>query len=273
MVEVSFRDIQRGLRDLGLGPDSRVIAHVSLDALGPVRGGAETVAGALTAHCQLVMAPAFTPQCQVWPLVGPPNNGASYLGHEEANANAEIFRPDPPTSSTSTAPDLAAALQRVPGARRSMHPLYSFVAVGADASVVLSAQTLAQPLGPIAHLAEAGRGAEVLLVGLDHTANTAIHYAEARAGRKQFVRWALTARGAVECLACPGCPDGFNALLPHVSTYTRVSHIGAARAECIPLDVIVRMVTRLIRSDPAALLCGRAGCRRCADVRALLSVS
>src|SRR3989442_616899 len=35
MPEVTFRDLQKGLRDLGLGPSSRVVVHASLPALGP----------------------------------------------------------------------------------------------------------------------------------------------------------------------------------------------------------------------------------------------
>jgi aminoglycoside 3-N-acetyltransferase len=266
VAEANFRDIQKALRELGLEPDSRVVAHVSLAAIGPVRGGAEMLAGALSSLCQLVLMPAFTPQCQVWPLLGPPGNGAAYAGHEAENAQAEIFRPE--LASPLATGAVAEALRRLPGARRSMHPLYSFVAVGQGAEVALSAQNLAEPLGPIAHLAESDRGADVLLIGLDHTANTAIHYAEARAGRKQFVRWALAPRGAIECLACPGCPDGFNTLLPHISTHTRISQVGMARVERIPLGALVRVVVGLIGRDPSALLCREPGCLRCSDVRA-----
>jgi aminoglycoside 3-N-acetyltransferase len=194
-------------------------------------------------------------------LVGPDNNGARYAGHDADNAAAEFFRPGTPTTG------LGETLRHVAGAQRSSHPLYSFVAVGAEAAATLAAQSLAAPLGPVAHLAEAGRDGVVLLLGVDQTANVALHYAEARAGRKQFVRWALTPGGIVECLACPGCPDGFNAILAHGRALRRVAQIGLARVEALPLGELVSVAVDLIRRDPAALLCARPGCERCESVR------
>jgi aminoglycoside 3-N-acetyltransferase len=267
--ELSFRELQKSLRELGLGRESRVLAFASLPALGPVRGGAEAVAGALAALCRLVVVPAFTPQCQVWPLVGPANNGDDYAGHEADNARAEFFQPD--LAAHASVGAVAEALRHVPGARRSGHPLYSFTAVGEGAELTLRAQSLAEPLGPIAHLAEDGQGAEVLLLGVDATANAALHYAEARAGRKQFVRWALTPEGVVECPACPGCPDGFRAVIPYVRPLARIGHVGGARAERIPLAGLVHAAVDLMRREPTALLCGRADCKRCGAARTVLA--
>jgi hypothetical protein len=97
-----------------------------------------------------------------------------------------------------------------------------------------------------------------------------LHYAEARAGRKQFIRWALTRHGAVECPACPGCPDGFNAITPHVRGLAQVAQMGTARAERLPLGALVETARALIRREPEALLCGRQGCKRCGAARAVL---
>jgi aminoglycoside 3-N-acetyltransferase len=266
---VSFRDLQKGLRELGLGPDSRVLVQARLPALGPVRGGAESVVGALTALGALVIMPAFTPQCRVWPRVGPPHNAATYAGHDEDNAAAEIYRPTLPVDSSQG--PAAEALRRVPGAFRSLHPLYSFVAVGPGAERAMAAQSLAEPLGPIAHLADTSPRADVLLLGTDQTANLAIHEAERRAGRKQFVRWALTPKGAVECPGCPGCPEGFNALVPHLKAISQVVQIGSARVERLPIAELLRKAELLIRGDPAALLCARPGCERCGAVRTIVA--
>jgi aminoglycoside 3-N-acetyltransferase len=267
--EATFRDIQKGLRELGLGTGSRVIVHASLPAVGPVRGGAESVVGALMALGGLVIMPAFTPQCRVWPRVGPAHNGASYSGHDEENGAAEIFRSGLPIDPALGL--VAEALRHVSGAVRSMHPLYSFVAGGAGAERAMAAQSLAEPLGPIAHLAETNPSADVLLLGADQTANVAIHEAERRAGRKQFIRWALTRQGAVECAGCPGCVDGFNALIPHLRAFSQVTQIGSARVERLPLRELLRTVEALIRRDPTALLCARPGCERCGAVRTVLA--
>ena len=269
MPDVTFRDIQKGLRELGLGPASRVIVHASLPAVGPIRGGAESVVGALSALGGLVLMPAFTPQCRVWPRVGPADNAATYAGRDDENAAADIFRPSLPAD-PSQGPT-AEALRHVSGAVRSLHPLYSFVAVGAGAERAMAAQTLAEPLGPIAHLADTHPGADVLLLGADQTANVSIHEGERRAGRKQFIRWALTPKGAVEAAGCPGCPDGFNALIPHLRPFSRVTQIGNARVERLPLKELLATVEALIRRDPTALLCNRPGCERCGAVRTVLT--
>jgi len=267
--EVTFRDIQKGLRELGLGPGIRVIVHASLPALGPVRGGAESVVGALAALGSLIIMPVFTPQCRVWPRVGPAHNAAAYSGHDDENAVADIFKPGLPADANQG--PVAEALRHVPGAVRSMHPLYSFAALGPGAEQAMAAQSLAELLGPLAHLADTGPGADVLLLGADHTANVAVHEAERRAGRKQFIRWALTARGAVECAGCPGCPDGFNALIPLLRPVSKVTQIGSARVERLPLSELLQTVEALIRRDPRALLCTRPGCERCGAVRTTLS--
>jgi aminoglycoside 3-N-acetyltransferase len=261
--------LQKGLRELGLGPGSRVLVHASLPALGAVRGGAESVVGALAALGGLVIMPVFTPQCRVWPRVGPAHNAAAYSGHDEENAAADIFRASTPADPSQGA--AAEALRHMPGAVRSLHPLYSFAALGPGAERAMAAQSLAEPLGPLAHLAETAPGADVLLLGADQTANVSIHEAERRAGRKQFIRWALTTKGAVECAGCPGCPDGFNALIPHLRPISKVTQIGSARVERLPLNELLQTIETLIRRDPLALLCTRPGCERCGAVRTMLT--
>jgi aminoglycoside 3-N-acetyltransferase len=264
MSVLSYREIQRGLRDLGLTTASRVLALVSLPALGEVRGGAEAVAGALTAQCGWVLSPAFTTACQVIPPVGPADNALDYGDHMVENGEAEIFRPDVPVD-----PSLglvAEVLRLRVDAHRSTHPLLSFVAVGAGAEKLLLAQSLAEPLGPIARLAE--DGGEVLLVGANHTANIALHYAEYRAGRKQFIRWALTAEGVVECVGWPGCARGFEAIANRLRNVAQMRQIGAGCVQRLPLADVLRIAEDLIRADPTALLCSDAGCARCNAVRA-----
>jgi aminoglycoside 3-N-acetyltransferase len=44
---VSYRDLVTGLRQLRLNPQRPVIAHASLSAFGDVRGGPDTLLGAI----------------------------------------------------------------------------------------------------------------------------------------------------------------------------------------------------------------------------------
>jgi aminoglycoside 3-N-acetyltransferase len=255
----TYRELVNALR--GIAPDRGrpVIVHASLSALGEVPGGAETVVGALVSTYSSVVSPAFTYQTMLIPEVGPPDNGIVYGSGSEQNARAEFFRPDLPVHLERPAGS--------PPAHRSTHPILSFTGVNADAA--LQAQTLQEPLAPIRLLAE--QGGAVLLLGVDHTRNSAIHLAEALAGRKQFIRWALTPQGVVECPAFPGCSEGFEAIAPHLAGIARWMDLGAeTRLQAIPLRELVQVARRLIQADPQALLCQSPDCLRCQTVRASL---
>jgi aminoglycoside 3-N-acetyltransferase len=101
---------------------------------------------------------------------------------------------------------------------------------------------------------------------VDHTVNTAIHYAEQLAGRRQFVRWALTAERVVECPGFPGDSAGFQAIAADVEADSRFTDIGDAVVQAVPVRRLVLAVTDRLEHDPLALLCGRAECQRCTAV-------
>jgi aminoglycoside 3-N-acetyltransferase len=259
-IMLTFRDFLNAFRKLDLGPNP-IIAHASLSAFGDVKGGADTIIGAMLAVYPLVMMPTFTYRTMITPKVGPPDNGITYGTGNETNKMAEFYRPDMPADKLmGIIPD---ALRQHPKAKRSMHPIYSFSGVNAEDA--LQAQTLADPFGPIQKLTEA-RG-WVLLLGVGHTTNTSIHYAEQVAGRKQFVRWALTPQGIVECLHWPGCSYGFNQVSPMLAGITREVAVGQGIVQAIPLTGMVEIVGQMIAGDPNALLCDDPGCERCNTIR------
>jgi aminoglycoside 3-N-acetyltransferase len=106
-----------------------------------------------------------------------------------------------------------------------------------------------------------------VLVGVDHTVNTSIHYAEKLAGRRQFLRWALTPKGVLECPGFPGDSAGFQVIAPEMEKFTRKVQIGAANVEALPLAMLFKVVIAQIKKDPLALLCQQADCERCGEVR------
>ncbi len=259
--QVGFRDIVRGLRDLGLNRNSRVTVHASLSSFGQVAGGAETLVGALMAVCGTVIAPAFTYQTLVTPEEGPPLNGLAY-GSSPHNETAEFWRPDMPAHPTlGVAPN---TLLRHPAARRTSHPALSFVAVGPDAEEMLAGQTLADPLAPLTWLTD--HGGDVLLLGVTHRVNTTVHVGEQRAGRQKFVRWALTPE-RIEEFNWPGDSAGFEAITDAIKPYVVRGQIGQAHVQRIPAEAVVSAAVQLIRKDPTALLCHNPSCERCRDMR------
>ncbi len=257
---VSPRELVLGLRGLHLG-EAPVIVHASLGSFGQVTGGAQTVVSALAAVFPGVLVPTFTYKTMVTPLSGPENNAITYGSGENQNQEAEFFTPRMPADpSMGIIPE---TLRKHPHARRSNHPILSFS--GLNAGKFLQAQWLGDPLGPLGALER--QGGWVLLMGVDHTVNTSIHYAEKLAGRRQFIRWALTPKGVVACPGFPGCSAGFQAIAPELDKFTRRVQIGAAQVQAVPLSMLFKVVVARIKKDPLALLCQREGCERCGEIR------
>ena len=250
---ISYRDLIKGLRELGLERSRPVIAHASLSAFGEVRGGASTLLGAVLALVDTLVMPAFTYKTMLTPEAGPENNAIVYGSGRDTNRMAEFFSPDMPADRLMGI--LPETLRLYPGASRSSHPILSFA--GVHAGEVLQAQTLAEPLAPVRILLE--QDGLVLLLGVDHTTNTSIHFAERLAGRRQFTRWALTPAGVRACPGFPGCSDGFEALAPHLEGLTRRVQIGGAQVQAVPLSGLVETIRARLAEDPGALLCSRAG--------------
>ncbi len=264
---VSFRDLTAGFSRLNLPGGAPVLVHASLSAFGEVRGGADAVTGALLGAFRGVMAPTFTYRSMIIPEDGPADNALTYGSGHDANRMAEIFTLKMPADPQMGI--VAETLRRHPQARRSNHPILSFAAVGLDDA--LKSQTLAGPFAPIAALAELDGW--VLLLGVDHTCNTAIHLGEQRAGRKRFVRWALNGPGVRECTHFPGCSLGFQQIEPRMSEadprgdFWRRTVIGEADVQAVRLAWLLDLVETTLRRDPAALLCDRPGCELCESVR------
>ncbi len=262
---VTFRELTNGLRSLGIKRSQPIIAHASLSAFGVVAQGAVSVMGALLVVSDQVMMPVFTSKTMVIPESGPPDNGITYGSQPDQNRMAVFFQHALPADRLMGA--VAEVLRNHPLAWRSPHPLLSFTGVGLDR--VLERQSLSEPLSPIAELVNAD--GYVLLIGVDHTVNTSIHYAERLAGRHQFIRWALTPSGVVECPGYPGCSTGFQAILPDLQDVTTTTIIGNATIRATPLQPLVERVRQRLGSDPLALLCSSHHCQFCNAIRLRLA--
>jgi aminoglycoside 3-N-acetyltransferase len=257
---ITFREFVNAFRELGLDRSQPVIVHASLSSVGEIRGGAETVLGALLTLTNSLIAPVFTYKTMITPETGPENNAFSYGTGKDRNSLAEFFHPDMPADPGMGI--LAETIRKHPNARRSGHPILSFAGIQVDEA--LSAQTIEDPLAPFGVLAS--QHGTVLLIGVDHTVNTSIHYAEKLAGRKQFVRWALTPQGVRECPGMSGCSDSFNQASALLEPITRSTHLGDASLQALPLAQMLDILVENIKKQPALLLCENAD-ERCAEVR------
>ena len=255
-----YADVVSAFQALGLH-DKPIIAHASLKPFGFIEGGAEAVLDAMLASFASVIMPTFTYKTEIVPDVGPPNNGLTYGSGHDRNKMAESFRPD--LRADPLMGILPETLRNHPSATRTAHPILSFVGINAD--LTLFTQTLYEPLAPLGALAELDGW--VVLINVDHTANTSIHYAEKLAGRKQFIRWALVGNRVVECPNYPGDSLGFQTIESYLTFDTRRVPIGEGFIQAVPLQGLFDVVKELIKKNPLALLCERLDCERCNAVR------
>jgi aminoglycoside 3-N-acetyltransferase len=269
-VEENMRaaDIADGLRRLGLGRDSSVIVHSSLKSFGYVDGGAEAVCQALLEVCGTVLMPGGS-----WDLTGispppglvRPRNAfepcKSWAEFDEQLARAKVFADDLPIDRwLGSIPE---AMRLTQSHQRSTHPIFSYLAAGAEAEQLLAAQRLSWPLGPISQLAKLD--GTVLQLGVDHTSNTTIHLAEQQLGRARFHRYAKADAGTwLELPNIPGDSHRFDAIEPVLRPHARELTIGKSRARTIPIRAVIAETRALIEADPRALLCTDNPTCRCA---------
>ena len=260
IVSLDYSELKYAFEDLDLA-DKPVIVHASLRPFGYIKSGVDAVLRAMLTSFKSVVMPAFTYKTMVTPEVGPPDNGITYGSERDLNKMAQSFSlnmcVDPMIGI------LAETLQIRPFATRTDHPILSFTGIRADEFLIK--QTLAEPLAPIGALADADGW--VVLINVDHSVNTSIHYAEKLAGRKQFVRWAITGNRIVECPGFPGDSEGFDAIAPLVEKFTRRVEIGGTLVQAVPLKSLIKAVVEELYKNPFALLCQRQDCERCNAVR------
>lgn len=257
---IGYDELRAAFQELGLA-DKPVIAHASLQPFGYIHNGADTVLQALLDSVKGLIMPTFTYKTMITPEVGPPNNGITYGGDKDLNKMAQPFTHEMPADRMMGI--LPETLRNHPAAKRTSHPILSFAGIRAD--LILGAQTLFEPFACLAALAN--EDGWVILINVDHSVNTSIHYAERLAGRRQFVRWGLLEDRVVECPNFPGDSSGFSAIATYIKPDVRRVEMGEAFMHAISLRRLFEAVQEVIKNDPLALLCQRTDCERCNAVR------
>ncbi|MCC6499092.1 MAG: AAC(3) family N-acetyltransferase [Anaerolineales bacterium] len=245
--------------------DKPVIAHASLKPFGYIRDGADGVLRAMLGSFKSIVMPTFTYKTMVTPKVGPANNAIVY-GEEKENNKALSFKYD--LFADALMGTLPETLRNHPMATRTAHPILSFAGINAES--ILAMQTVFDPFAPIGALAE--QDGWVVLINVNHTNNTSIHYAEKLAGRKRFIRWALIGDRAVECPNYPGDSTGFQAIEPYIKPDVFRVEAGKGFIEAMPLKRLLDVAQGLIKNDPLALLCEQIDCMMCNEVRGIQAV-
>ena len=116
---LGFREIVKGLNDLGIKKQTPVIAHIHSDLLPEIKGGSSTLLGAILTAADNVILPAFTTRTMVIPETGPADNALDYGSGRESNLQAEIFSEE--LAADDPYVEMADSMQHYPGAFRYSH--------------------------------------------------------------------------------------------------------------------------------------------------------
>lgn len=252
MTELSRTEVAAQLLELGVRPGGVLLVHTSFRAVRPVQDGPAGLIAALRS----ALGPTGT-------LVLP-----SWTG-----ADDEPFDP----AVTPADPDLgvvADTFWRLSGVRRSDHPM-AFAAAGPSAELI-TADPL--PLPPHVPASPVGRvydlDGQVLLLGVDHTANTTLHLAELIAGVPyRLPKHCTVVRDGeperVEFGENDHCCRRFALVGDWLADQLTVGTVGQARAILVRSRDIVDAVVPRLRQDPLLFLHAQDDhCAECDAARA-----
>lgn len=247
-MEYTYDALRGGFRGLGLDSGDSVIVHSSLSSLGWIAGGAETVVDALcdsVGTTGTVMMPTFT----------------------------RYDQPYDPDVSPSTVGAITETFRKRDGTVRSGHPTKSVVVDGPNAASLTGDHDLRDSIGPDSpiHRLITERNADVFLLGVDHTTNSALHIAERLADlpyRDQFAETTIRRTdGSIETVEVNKvhCSRGFGVIgsITNRLGIEREGHVGDATARLLDGSTLLSVVVELLEEQPGLLLCDVPDCERC----------
>ncbi len=255
--------IKEAILDLGLD-GKPVCIHASLRSFGC------RVSGLLEAFEEMgctVLAPTFSDMYEAPPVKAlmPAQNGAGDYSYFLNKAYEDVGAYSP-QSNLLTVEEMGQFPQTVlahPRRVRGGNALNSFAAVGPLAQTLVQMQTNTDVYAPLERLY--ALDGFVLLMGVGLNSATAIHYAEQRAGRAPFVRWAKDGAGNTVPVRAGGCSKGFEKLRAVVKPYEKQVAVFGSLWRCYRIRDLVDVCCRVFLENPLVAHCGDAACDRCND--------
>jgi aminoglycoside N3'-acetyltransferase len=260
---VTRNDLDAAISELLL-PGRVVCVHSSLRSFGTVQGGADTVIDAfLDSGCTLLVPThSWGFATNHVPGQRPPQNGWDY----SMNVAPPLFHGAFSTESNAIDRNMGAIPRAVlarPERQRGDHPLASFSAIGPLASDLVGGQDGESVHAPLRALGDFD-GA-IVLVGVGLTRMTLVHLAEEVAGRTQFQRWAIDARGTTVMVSSGGCSEGFEQLAPVLDPIEARLGVGPSTWRRFDAGEVTTLASAEICANPAITHCSKRSCRRCDD--------
>lgn len=259
------------LQELAVRKDDALIVHASMRAIGPVEVGADAVVDALldaVGPAGTILAPAFNMDNYA---------GAAWIEGLAGRADAaeESRDADGDGICVRQVGILPQRLSLRPEARRSIHPILSFVAVGRNSDFLTANAPFHYPLGTNSALAKLHQmDGAVLLLGVGHTVNSALHLAEIWADvpyarRSANIKTSESAWSTMQ--GSPECSAGFGKIEPVLrqARLLREGYVGNARTQYIRIRPLISMAVEILRGKEDFLLCDDPFCKWCPPARKL----
>lgn len=261
----TIKNLADDFRTLGVENGDIIYLHSSLKCVGECEHGADTVLDALLEAVGTEGTLAVPTHTYSVPGNGKPP-----------------FSPDEP----SVVGHITNVLRQRDGAVRSNSATHSSAAVGKYAKELMEHQCMSDPLAPESPLAKlAAQGGKILLLGVDHTANTILHLAETLSGvgytavpfsdNPEKMAHYLDEQGQevlVQQTVIPGCSRHFN-IMEGILKYSGITHyglVGNAVSRIMSASEVVEKTAEIVRQKPDFLLCYDPNCTICGRRREFL---
>lgn len=270
---LTARDLEAVLVRLGLRPGGVALVHAGLGALGYVVHGVDAVRlalGRVLGPEGTLLVPTFTgdcmdPSCWVDPAL-------PVEMWNEVRDGMPFYDPRRTLPREMGALSLSVALD--PEARRSGHPLASYAALGPLAEDLTREHELRDPFGRRSPLGRALElDADVVLLGVDQTRNSAFYLAQCLAevpaisrNRGAFLANVDGERAWVTPERLPVCSEGFARIEDELTArgLIRVARAGDGTCRLMRMGPLVSFLEHHLRLWPRSVACDDPSCRQCA---------
>jgi len=258
-------DILKGIDQLGI--ESKIVCiHSSLKSFGFVEGGAQTIVNAFLDEGYTILAPTFSMDYLIHPPKDdrPLRNGCNYENYSDNFSHSNnIFTTKSQIIDRESMGAIPYEILKMPNRDRGYNPLNSFTAIGPRSKELVSEQSPIDVYAPLRKLYELD--GYIILMGVDLTRMTAIHYAEELAGRNLFIRWAKGLDGQPIRVSVGSCSKGFNNFNPLLKNTEKRVWVGESLWRIFPMRKVVDLCTEAIRDNQMITHCGNDSCEKCRD--------
>jgi aminoglycoside N3'-acetyltransferase len=263
MSTINSDHIKAAITNLGI-ENSIICLHSSLKSFGSLEMGPDSLIQAFLASGCTLVVPTFTYECDVPPPVEKRYKQNAYA-YEDASysdrANAYNINSGMISKSLGAIP---ARILQYKERIRGNHPLNSFTALGPKAEAIIASQS---PLNVYGSLKQMYNKSDVyiLLAGVDLTKATPIHFAEEKAGRRLFRRWAKSLDNSCIEAEVGSCSEGFENFSGLLAQIERRILVGSSLWRLFPFTSFIDIVSEAVRKDQNITHCSNPACERCED--------